>query len=130
MAMFRGKFIASAVAFAAAVSATAACAMSAPPHDRQSHCTVVGAEKLPAEVGGPDALCSALARAVAAKAPGLRYTAELHVPSPSVLIAKLVVNGRNLQEQRFGVMDRDLNPASVERFAQSLATLLAEASKD
>jgi hypothetical protein len=101
--------------------------MSAPAHEPQ--CTVNGAEKLPAEVGGANALCGALERAVAAKVPGLRYSAELRVASPSALIANLTVNGRKLPEQRFGVMDRNLNPGSIQRFAQSLATLLAEAAK-
>jgi hypothetical protein len=40
-----------------------------------------------------------------------------------------VVNGRTLPEQKFAVMDRDLNPASIQRFAQSLATEVAKAEK-
>lgn len=104
--------------------------MSAPQKAGQGSCSVAGAEKLPKDTGGADGICAALDRAAAAKAPGVRYSAQFRVPSPSVLIASLTVNGRKLPEQRFGVMDRNLNPGSIERFAQSLATLLAEASKD
>jgi hypothetical protein len=122
------RFAGTLAVLAAAATATGACAMSAPEHGNHG-CAVIGAEKLPADVGGANALCAALENAIAAKAPGLRYSAELRVASPSALIANLVVNGRKLPEQRFGVMDRNLNPGSIERFAQSLATLAAEANK-
>ena len=127
--MFLGKFTAPAFALAVAASATGACAMSTPESGQQGHCTVIGAEKLPAEVGGANALCAALERAVSAKVPGLHYSAELRVASPSVLIANIVVNGRKLPEQRFGVMDRNLNSGSIHRFAETLANLLAQSSK-
>ena len=43
----------------------------------QAHgsCRVTGAEKLPADSGGAAAICAAVERAVAAKAPDLRYSA-------------------------------------------------------
>jgi hypothetical protein len=41
----------------------------------------------------------------------------------------LTVNGRILPEQKFAVMDRDLNPQSIERFAQSLAAVVAKTAK-
>jgi hypothetical protein len=127
--MWWDRFAGSLAVLGAAAFATGACAMSAAEHSGKGQCTVIGAEKLPADVGGANALCAALERAIAAKTPGLRYSAEFRVASPSALIANLVVNGRKLPEQRFGVMDRNLNPGSVERFAQSLAVLVAGANK-
>ena len=103
--------------------------MSEPQKAQRGNCTVVGAEKLPAEVGGADAICAALDRAIASKARGLQYSAEFQVPSASVLIASVTVNGRKLPQQRFGVMDRNLNQGSIERFTQSLASLVAQASE-
>ena len=103
--------------------------MSAAEHSGKVQCTVIGADKLPAELGGANAICAALQRAVAAKASGAHYAAEFRVPSASALIANVAVNGRKLPEQRFGVMDRNLNPASIERFAQTLANMVAEANK-
>jgi hypothetical protein len=41
----------------------------------------------------------------------------------------LVVNGRTLPEQKFAVMDRELNSTSIERFADSLADQVAEAAR-
>jgi hypothetical protein len=98
-------------------------AMSTPPR-----CRVAGAEKLAASVGA-NAICSAVERAIASVAPNASYHAEIKVLSSTRLAAVLVVNGRTLQEQKFAVMDRDLNAASVQRFAQSLATEVAKASK-
>lgn len=110
--------------FSTAASQTAA--MTDAGHGR---CTIVGADKLPAEAGGADALCSAVRRAIAAKAPNADFTAELKVMTPSMVTAALVVNGRDLPEQKFAVMDRKLNRASLERFAQSIATTVAKAAK-
>lgn len=124
----RNKVAASILAFAASVAATEACAMSAP-EQAGSRCRVIGAEKLPAAAGGADAICAAVERAVAAKAPKIRYSAEIRVVSRSGLRAKLIANGRELPEQHFAVMDRNLTDRSIERFASSIATALAEADR-
>ena len=42
----------------------------------------------------------------------------------------LVVNGRTLPEQNFAVMDRELNPGAIRRFAESLAGEVAKAAKE
>lgn len=101
-------------------------AMSAP---AGQHCRVVHSEKLPMTSGGGAAICAAVGKAIATAAPNAHYTAEVRVISPSRLSALLVVEGRALPEQKFAVMDRDLNPASIQRFAQSLAAEVAKASK-
>ena len=91
-------------------------------------CRVVDAGKLPAEVGGADGLCSAIARAIEARAPGLEYAVEVRVISASRLSATLVTgDGRRLPEKNFAIMDRNLNAASIQRFAEAIAGQLVEA---
>jgi hypothetical protein len=104
-----------------------AVAMSAPAP--QSHCRVLAGEKLPAASGGPAGICSAIESAVAAAAPNARFSAEVTVLTPSMLSTSLQVNGRTLPEQKFAVMDRELNEASVKRFANSVAATVAQAAK-
>jgi len=101
-------------------------AMSAP---AQGHCRVLQAEKLPAAAGGARAICAAIERAVAAQAPGARFSVEVKVVTPSMLAATLVVNGRALPEQKFAVMDRTVGEASIRRFANALAAEVAKAAK-
>lgn len=93
-----------------------------------SSCLVIGGEKLSTVSGGGAALCATVERTIAIAAPNAHYTAEVRVLSPSRLKTRLVVNGRALPEQNFAVMDRDLNPQSIERFAQSLAIEVAKAA--
>jgi hypothetical protein len=90
-------------------------------------CRIVDGDKLPEDSGGAAALCTAIERAAAAKAPGVAYTVEVKVLSPSRLAAILTADGRRLPEQNFATMDRDLNGISFERFAAALADRLAEA---
>ena len=65
-------------------AAACAPAMSAPQDRRVGSCRIVNAEKLPAEAGGADAICSAIEQAIAARAPNVRYSAEVRVLSKSV----------------------------------------------
>ena len=44
-----------------------------------------------------------------------------------MLATRLMVNGRALAEQKFAVMDDNLNKGSIERFAQSIAAAVAKA---
>ena len=92
-------------------------------------CQVVGGKKLPAGSGGSKALCAEIERAVAKLAPSAHYNAEVTVLSKSRLAATLVVNGRTLPEQRFAIMDSDLDAGAIQRFAHSLATEIARAAK-
>jgi hypothetical protein len=96
--------------------------------DRSAGCRVVDEAKLPAAVGGSVALCRAVEKAVAARSPGLQYSAEVKVLSPSRLSARLMVGGRALPDQNFAVSDRDLNAVMIDRFAQSIAEALASSS--
>jgi hypothetical protein len=97
--------------------------------DQQRQCRVLGAEKLPSAAGGGDALCTAVERAVAKRAPKVRYTAQIRVISRSRLAAIVIVNGRPLPEQKFAVMDRDLSSGSIERFAAALALEVSKAAE-
>jgi len=112
----------------AAVLASATCvaacapAVSAPqPHP----CRVLNGEKLPPESGGAAAVCAAFEQAIAARAPKVRYSAEVRVLSKSSLAVNVELGGRKLEEQHFGVMDRNLNPGSIKRFAEGLAEMIA-----
>ena len=92
-------------------------------------CQVVGGEKLPAASGGSKAVCAEIERAVAELAPRANYSAEVKVLSKSRLAATLIVNGRALPEQRFAIMDSDLDAGAIQRFARSLAAEVAKAAK-
>jgi hypothetical protein len=89
-------------------------------------CLVRGAEKLPAEVGGGNAICSAIVAATRATAPGADYKVEVEVESASALVARVTLkDGRTLAEQRLTVSDRQLNAGSIERFAAAIAGAVA-----
>jgi hypothetical protein len=90
-------------------------------------CTLLNGEKLPPEAGGADAICSAIEQAIAAKAPKVRYTAEVRVLSKSGLSVSVVANGKKLPDQNMSVMDRNLNPWAIKRFAEGLADEVAKA---
>jgi hypothetical protein len=115
------------LAVAAFASASGACAMTSPVPENV-HCSVTRADMLPADAGGADALCSAIRTAIFKRAPKARVSVEVRVLTPSMLATMLVVEGSALPEQKFAVMDRNLNPRSIERFAQSIATKVAEAA--
>ena len=101
----------------AALAPACGAPMSASAGQSGGRCVVESALKLPAASGGADAICREIERAVAAAAPTTRYMAKVTVVSVSRLSAVLIVNGRSLPEQNFAVMDRELNPGSIRRFA-------------
>ncbi|HEY6661773.1 MAG TPA: hypothetical protein VIZ66_02515 [Sphingomicrobium sp.] len=105
-----------------------ACAMTSGAPETP-HCRVVDPGKLPAESGGASALCSAIERAITARASGAAFSAEVRVLSSSRLAATVTANGKALPEQNFATMDRDLNRASFERFAAALAEQVAKATR-
>ena len=91
-------------------------------------CRVVGGDKLPADSGGADALCAALARAAAAQVPARKFSVEVRVLGSSSLAATLTTaDGTILPEQRFVISDRSLTKASLERFAKALVGEVARA---
>src|SRR5687767_7668378 len=84
-----------------------ACAMPSP-SSQSTPCRIVDGDKLPDGSGGAAALCTAIERAAAAKAPGVGYTVEVRVLSASRLAATLTSDGRKLPEQNFAITDREL----------------------
>lgn len=92
-------------------------------------CTVVGGEKLPSAAGSAEMLCASVESAVASLVPDARYSAKITVVSKSMLATALQVNGRALPERRFAVTDRDLNAASVKKFAERIAAEVAKVLK-
>lgn len=91
-------------------------------------CVILGAAELPRAISG-DSICSAIERAVVARDPSLRYTADVRVAKASMLSAALTVNGRKLPDQKFAVMDKQLDQSAVERFAEAVAEALERAAK-
>jgi hypothetical protein len=105
-------------------------AVSSPLHARPvNRCRVVSGEKLLASSGGARALCAEIERAIAAAVPTAKYTAEVKALSSTRLAATLIVDGRMLPVQNFAVMDDTLKPASMKRFADSIAREVVAATK-
>ena len=95
---------------------------------QQVNCRVIGGDKLPAEIGGPEALCAAIARAAAASAPASRFSVEVRVLGSSSLAATLkTADGTTLPERRFAISDRSLTTGSLDRFAAALVNAVMRA---
>ena len=125
----RGRVAGFILLVGAALAPACAAPMSAGAQPR-GRCIVESAAKLPGAAGGADAICREIERAVASAAPTARYSVAVKVVSSSRLSAVLVVDGRTLPEQNFAVMDRELNPGAIRRFAESLAGEVAKAAKE
>ena len=59
----------------------------------------------------------------------MKYSAEVRVLSKSALTVAVVANGKKLPDQNMAVMDRNLNPWAIDRFAASLAEEVAKAAQ-
>jgi hypothetical protein len=92
-------------------------------------CRIVAGSELLAKVDGASSLCAEIERAIARRAPHARYDAQISVLSTSRLSAKIIVGGEALPEQKFAVMDRQLDAAAIARFAQSLAEAVSHAAR-
>lgn len=117
------------VLIVAALAPSGSLAMNMPGKATFGRCTVIGGASLPAAVGGGEALCRSVEAAIKAQSPTRDYAVEVKVMSPSRLSADLVVKGHRLPEQRFAMMDGAINQGSIQRFAESLARVVAEAAK-
>lgn len=117
------------LAFAAAcVPAASACAMSSPVDS--GRCKVINGTNLPRAAGDASAVCATFENALSTDAAGVPYDKlELRVLSKSAMVATVYRGGTSLAKQHFSVMDRNLNPDSIKRFAQSLAIEVAKAKK-
>jgi hypothetical protein len=99
------------------------------PNGQSTRCQVLDGDKLPAQSGGPRALCEAIERAVSQKVPRAAFSVEVRVLSPTRLAATLTVEGRKLPEQNFASMDRQLDGGSFGRFAAAIADQAAKARR-
>lgn len=98
------------------------------PSSQLIDCRVVGGDKMPAETGGPEALCAAIKRAAAAETPARKFSVEVRVLGSSSLAATLTTaDGTILPEQKFAVSDRSLSKGSLDRFAKALVGEVARA---
>lgn len=123
----REKLLSIVLAVAFAGVSGNACAMSST-ESHPSACRVIGGEKLPAESGGADALCKAIADAAAEQAPGVNFSVEVTVLPMSRLSASVTTgDGRKLDELKFARMDKPLSSGAFKRFATSIAAELARA---
>lgn len=113
----------SALTVALAAMPGSACAVN--PVDREPRCTVLAGDKLPVEPGGAAALCSAIERVAAQRAPGVDFSVEVKVLSSSRLAAALTREGHHLPQQNYATMDRELTRQSFDRFAAALADRIA-----
>ncbi len=88
-------------------------------------CQVSGAQKLPAEAGGADALCAAVGQALAKVSPKPQ-TVELSVLSPFMISATVVMaDGRRLPAVKVGSADRPLGARAIRMLADGIAAQVA-----
>lgn len=122
----RERLVQTAAAVILVAAAGSACAMTA--GDTSRGCKVIGGEKLPADSGGSDVLCQAIAAAVDELAPGVGYQIEITVLPMSRLSAKITTaEGGTLPEQGFAQMDKPLSKSAFQRFARAIAAELTKA---
>ena len=82
-------------------------------------CSIVGAEKLPGEVGGAEFICREI-RAAAGEVGG-QASVVVTVGSPYVAAAKVTrADGSTLPEIGVSSADRTLNAAALRRFAENI----------
>jgi hypothetical protein len=94
-----------------------------------SRCQIVSGDKLLASSVGSATVCAEIERAIRASAPNAQYSIEVKVLSTSRLAASVMVDGHALPEQNFAIMDSDLNAGAIQRFAASLAKVVAHAAR-
>lgn len=94
----------------------------------QVDCSVEQGERLPAETGGPDALCAAI-REAAAPAGESPASVRVRVLSTHAVEAQVTLGDRRLDPIQIARSDRPLGRASLERFARSIASAIAKASQ-
>lgn len=115
------------LALGIATASEGACGMSQS-IGKPAVCRVIDGDKLPSDIGGPQALCAVIEAAIREKAPGTPYAVELRVLSAHSLAADVRLgNGQTLPEQKMAVSDRQLNRGSIERFAAAIASEIAKA---
>jgi hypothetical protein len=114
-------------AMAIALASEGACGMSTPT-GKLSHCHVIAGDKLPAETGGEEAICIAIAQALQSGA--ANAAVEVSVISPYLLSATVTLaDGRKLPAIKVGSADRPLGTRAVRMLADSIAAQTASQQK-
>jgi len=98
-------------------------------------CSVKLATNLPAEIGGPDAVCAAITQATlpAMQHAGIdasQLSVEVRVMSNHRIAAVAALSGKRLPEHVIDVADRSLNRRAIEMLAAAMAAEVAKSSKD
>lgn len=89
-------------------------------------CQVIGAEKLPAEIGGADALCAAVGQALQAVSPK-PAAITLDVVSRFKIAAMVTLaDGRHLPAVNVGSADRPLGRTAIQMLADGIAAHIAQ----
>jgi hypothetical protein len=107
----------------AASAGESAFAMNDPTHGLR--CQVVGANILPSDIGGADAICAAIEQALQAASPK-PAAVEVAVASPYLISATvLLADGRRLPVIKVGSSDRALGQGSIKLLVDSIAAQVA-----
>jgi hypothetical protein len=101
-----------------AVPGGSACAMTTSPNQALP-CTVEGADKLPAEIGGADAVCAAIREALGGEA-GVSVAVRIISPYAAAALVT-TADGRKLPQVNVSISDRALNKRSIDMLAQGVA---------
>lgn len=97
--------------------------------DPDIRCNVVGADKLPAEVGGADAVCAAIRSALQGNSVAQGASVAVTIRSPyGAAAAVTTAAGRVMPEVNVAISDRSLNPRSIAMLAEGVARQLNSAA--
>ena len=130
--IFSRQFLFAAL-IASATPIGSACAMAGT-SAQSIHCTVAGADKLPADIGGEKGVCSAIAAATASVlgqsgiSPGT-VTVAVAVKSESRISAVASVGGKALAEQNVATSDRALNANAIRMLANAVANSISASAR-
>ena len=97
-------------------------------------CSVQQAANLPAEIGGPDAVCAAITEATrpALQRAGIsasQLSVQVRVVSDHRIAAVASLGGRQLPEHVVDVADRTLNRRAIEMLAAAMAAEVSNSSE-
>jgi hypothetical protein len=88
-------------------------------------CRVTGAQNLPAELGGADALCAAAARAIELASPKPKAI-EIKVVSPYLIAATVIlIDNKRLPVIKIASSDRPLGRKAMQMLTDSIAAQIA-----
>jgi hypothetical protein len=107
----------------------AACAMTAKPA-AEPRCEVADAAKLPAGIGGADALCAAIRKAAAERGVAAGFSVQVRVESPYRISATArSADGRTFPEVNAASSDRPLSPRSFRMLGEAIAAQLSSPAR-